>query len=39
MAAPMVDMLSNTGVTAGTAKRPQVLRMPALNATKDMNPI
>ncbi len=35
----MTDRLSSTGVTAGTAKRFQVLRMPALSATSDMKPM
>ena len=38
-AAPMVHRLSSTGVAAGTAKRLQVLRMPALKATRDMKPM
>jgi len=38
-AAPITDRLSSTGVTAGTAKRLQVLRMPALSATSDMKPM
>ena len=35
-AAPITDRLSSTGVAAGTAKRFQVLRMPADSATSDM---
>jgi hypothetical protein len=36
-AATMNDTLSSAGVSAGTAKRLQVLRMPAASATSEMN--
>ena len=36
-AMPIIDRLSSTGVKAGTAKRLQVLRMPAASATSAMN--
>ena len=38
-AAAMTARFSSTGVTAGTAKRRQVLRMPADSATIDMKPM
>jgi len=37
-ATAMVATFSRIGVAAGIAKRPQVLRMPADNATIDMKP-
>ena len=37
--APIIDRFSSTGVAAGTAKRFQVLRMPADSATSDMKPM
>ena len=36
-AMPMKERFSRTGVKAGSAKRLQVLRMPAASATSDMN--
>ena len=38
-AAAMTLRLSSTGVSAGTAKRFQVFRMPAASATIDMKPM
>jgi hypothetical protein len=35
----MTLRFSSTGVTAGTAKRRQVLRMPADSATSDIRPM
>ena len=38
-AAPIMARFSSTGVAAGTAKCFQVFRMPAENATSDMQPM
>ncbi len=38
-AAAITARFSSTGVAAGTAKRFQVLRMPADSATSDMKPM